>query len=62
MQLLSLHNVHFLIHLLRGLRTAVFEDRIEEYSRDFFTNYFRDEPEGVPLWIKNALAACEMEL
>jgi tRNA-guanine family transglycosylase len=40
MQLLSLHNVHFLIHLLRGLRQAVIEDKVESYARDFFVNWF----------------------
>jgi queuine tRNA-ribosyltransferase len=62
MQLLSLHNVHFLIHLLRGLRQAVFDGIVEHYSRDFFVNYFRDEADGVPTWIKNALIECRITL
>ena len=45
-QLVSVHNIHFLIHMLRDLRTAVLEDRAEPFVIDFFTNYFRDE--GVP--------------
>lgn len=60
MQLLSLHNVHFLIHLLRGLRQAVIEDRVESYARDFFINWF--EQEGVPDWVKNAMAECNISL
>ena len=62
MQLISLHNVHFLIHMLRGLREAVLEDRAEEYAIDFFTNYFRDDKDGVPSWIKEALAECNISL
>lgn len=38
----------YLIHLLRGLRQAVLEERAEEYARDFFVNYYRDDPNGVP--------------
>jgi len=45
-QLISIHNIHFLIHMLRDLRTAVLEDRAEAFAIDFFTNYFRDQ--GVP--------------
>ena len=48
MQLISLHNVHYLIHLLRGLREAVLNDTAEAYSIDFFTNYFSEDPNGVP--------------
>ena len=58
MQLISLHNVHYLIQLLRGLREAVINETAEEYSIDFFTNYFSTDPEGVPQWIHNALAEC----
>ena len=60
MQLLSLHNVHFLIHLLRGLRQAVIEDKVESYARDFFVNWFAQD--GVPNWVKNALAECNISL
>mmetsp|Transcript_18046 Transcript_18046/g.17231 ORF Transcript_18046/g.17231 Transcript_18046/m.17231 type:complete len:196 (+) Transcript_18046:649-1236(+) len=62
LQLISLHNVHFLIHLLRGLRESVLEGTCEEYARDFFINYYRDEKEGVPVWIKNALKECNIKL
>jgi len=48
MQLISLHNVHYLIHLLRGLRTAVLNDAAEAYAVEFFSCYFKDEEGGVP--------------
>ena len=37
-------------------------NRAEEYAIDFFTNYFRDDKEGVPTWIKEALAECNISL
>eukprot|EP00355_Strombidium_rassoulzadegani_P010527 CAMPEP_0168618810 /NCGR_PEP_ID=MMETSP0449_2-20121227/6267_1 /TAXON_ID=1082188 /ORGANISM="Strombidium rassoulzadegani, Strain ras09" /LENGTH=344 /DNA_ID=CAMNT_0008659703 /DNA_START=188 /DNA_END=1219 /DNA_ORIENTATION=- len=46
-QLLSIHNIHFLIHMLRDLREAVVEGRTESFAVEFFKNYFRDEKEGV---------------
>lgn len=62
MQLISLHNVHYLIHLLRGLREAVMSDTTESYSVDFFTNYYKDDPKGIPQWIRNACNECEITL
>jgi len=62
MQLISLHNVHYLIHLLRGLREAVIDGSAEKYSKEFFINYFRDEDGGVPTWVKNALKECQITL
>lgn len=54
-QLISQHNVHYLIHLLRGLRQAIIEDRAEAYARKFFSDYFKNEEGGVPQWVHNAL-------
>jgi queuine tRNA-ribosyltransferase len=59
-QLLSIHNIHFLIHMLRDLRTAVLEDRAEAFTIDWFKNYYRDD--GVPQWVKNALKECDIIL
>ena len=58
MQLISLHNVHYLIHLLRGLREAVINDTAEAYAIDFFTNYFSQEENGIPQWIRRAMVEC----
>lgn len=60
--LVSLIIYSFLIHLLRGLRSSVLEDRAETYAREFFINYYRDDKNGVPQWIKNALAECKITL
>jgi len=47
---------------LRELRSAIIEESAEEFCKQWFVNYFRDEKEGVPLWIKNALKHCEIEI
>ena len=38
------------------------EGTAEQYAKDFFKNYYRDAPEGVPKWINNALRECHIEL
>jgi hypothetical protein len=40
----------------------VLDGNAEDYSKDFFKNYFRDAPEGVPVWITEALAHCKISL
>jgi queuine tRNA-ribosyltransferase catalytic subunit len=42
MQLLSIHNIHFLIENLRNLRTAIIEERTEEFAKTWFTDYYKD--------------------
>lgn len=65
-QLISLHNVHFLIHLLRGLRESVLKGTTEEYAKDFFVNYFSEETNEtkgkVPEWIVNAMKDAGIDL
>jgi hypothetical protein len=48
--------------LLRGLRTAVLEDKVPEFTKDFFLNYYKDEKDGIPAWIHNALKECGLSL
>jgi len=62
MQLVSIHNSHFLIQTLRELRMAIIEGTAEDFSKQFFTNYFRDAEKGIPDWIKNALNYCEIKI
>ncbi|NLW17131.1 MAG: tRNA guanosine(34) transglycosylase Tgt [Firmicutes bacterium] len=38
-QLLSIHNLHYLIQLMRGLRQAILEDRTLAYVRAVLSNY-----------------------
>ena len=48
--------------MLRGLREAVLADTAEAYAIDFFTNYYRDDENGIPTWIRNALRECDITL
>lgn len=39
LRLISLHNLHFYLSLLRAARTAILEGRFAEFRRDFVSNY-----------------------
>jgi queuine tRNA-ribosyltransferase len=39
LRLVSLHNLHFYLALLRAARTAILEGRFAEFRRDFVSNY-----------------------
>ncbi len=38
--LLSEHNIHFLTNMMKGIRTAISEDRFKEYKESFYSKYY----------------------
>ncbi len=40
-ELLSIHNVHFLLKLAQNARQAIFEDRFGEFKQEFYSKYYR---------------------
>ena len=43
LRLMTVHNLHFLLELMREIRAAVHEDRLMEYKRQFFADYGLEE-------------------
>lgn len=39
-ELLSLHNIHFLLNVVKGAREAILNDGFTEYKREFYKNYY----------------------
>ena len=39
LRLMSLHNLHYLIHLMQRIRLAIMEDRFGEFQKNFWTNF-----------------------
>jgi len=39
LRLMSLHNLHYLIHLMQQIRLAIMEDHFAEFQKNFWTNY-----------------------
>ncbi|KIW05981.1 queuine tRNA-ribosyltransferase [Verruconis gallopava] len=55
----TIHNVHYQLDLMRQARNAILEDRYPQFLRDFFASYY---PDGAPQWAKDALAGVGVEL
>ena len=39
LRLMSLHNLHYLIHLMQRIRLAIMEDRFAAFQKNFWSNY-----------------------
>ena len=64
-QLLTQHNIAYMMRLVRSMREAILEDRYGEYCRDFVRMQFRGKENGgtdVPGWVVDALQAAGIEL
>jgi queuine tRNA-ribosyltransferase len=40
-RLVSLHNIHFYLEIMRSLRQAIAQDRFTEFKKEFFAHYQR---------------------
>lgn len=61
-QLLSLHNITYMMQLVREMRQAILENRYPDYCRSFVKNHYPDGAEAVPKWVVEALSAAGIEL
>ena len=59
--LLSVHNVHFLFELMRSMRAAMAEQRLDQFVREFVVNWY-GKLEDVPEWVVSALKQAEISL
>ncbi|MGN1067137.1 MAG: tRNA guanosine(34) transglycosylase Tgt [Candidatus Fimimonas sp.] len=39
-ELLSIHNIHFLLNVVKGARQAILNDSFAEYKQEFYKNYY----------------------
>ncbi|KAH8293252.1 hypothetical protein KR018_004791 [Drosophila ironensis] len=58
--LLSVHNVAYQLRLMRNMREAIQRDEFPQFVRGFIARHFGTDP--VPAWIREALAAVNIEL
>ena len=61
-QLLTMHNVAYMMRLMRTMRKAIMQgqDEYEKYIHDFFKKQF---PKGdVPLWVVKALSVVDINI
>lgn len=62
LQLLSLHNVYFLLDIIREFRQSILDENTEEYLSNFLKKYYIHEEGGIPQWVKDACKAGGIEL
>ncbi|KAK5939756.1 hypothetical protein PMZ80_008138 [Knufia obscura] len=58
--LLTMHNVHWMLDLMRRVRDAIREDRYPDFARQFFKDYFPDK--GAPQWAVDAMKGVNIDL
>ena len=57
-----MHNVHFLLHLMGQLRTAIIEDRYPAFLRGFFDQLYSGDTTRIPQWAVTALRGVGVDL
>lgn len=60
--LVTMHNVHHMLDLMRRIRGAILEDNYAEFAKEFFAKYFSGKEEGPPGWAVEALRGVGIEI
>ncbi len=61
-EMISFHHVYFLFNLMKRIRDAIINGKVNEFVEDFINKQYKDIKEGVPDWVINTLtkAGCNM--
>ena len=57
-----MHNLHYLLNLMREIRAAIIEDRYPDYLRNYFGRLYAGEMGKVPDWAVTALRSVGVDL
>jgi queuine tRNA-ribosyltransferase len=63
--LMTNHNIAYMMHLIRGMRQAIIDDRFDKFVLNFIEDQFRGAENGgedVPQWVCDALIAAGISL
>lgn len=60
--LLTMHNVHYQLNLMRLVREAILEDRYPQFVKDFFGKLYAWNKEKYPSWAVTALRGVGVDL
>ncbi|MCJ1247182.1 hypothetical protein MMC30_004396 [Trapelia coarctata] len=60
--LLTMHNVHYLLHMMGQVRTAIIEDRYPAFLRDYFDRLYNGDSTRIPQWAITALRGVGVDL
>ena len=59
---LTMHNVHYLLSLMKGIRNAIVEDRYPEFLRNYFGRLYGGDASKIPRWAVTALGNVGVDL
>ncbi|KAF2152111.1 Queuine tRNA-ribosyltransferase [Myriangium duriaei CBS 260.36] len=60
--LLSIHNVHYLLHMMGRVRDAIIADKYPEFLKDFFAKLYDADKARYPTWAVDALRGVGVDL
>ncbi|KAH0290061.1 queuine tRNA-ribosyltransferase [Aureobasidium namibiae CBS 147.97] len=60
--LLSIHNVHYLLDLMRRIREAIIADTYPQFLRGYFSTLYAGDKTKYPAWIVEALRGVNVDL
>lgn len=59
---LTMHNVHFLLSLMKSARTAIINDAYPAFLRSYFAKLFNNDSSKYPAWAVKALRGVGVDL
>jgi queuine tRNA-ribosyltransferase catalytic subunit len=57
-----MHNIHYMMTLMRKAREAIMEDKYPDFLRNFFSTLYAGEKENYPAWAVTALRGVGVDL
>lgn len=60
--LLSMHNVHYLLNLMRNIRSSIIEDRFPAFLKSYFSTLYAGDKNKYPAWAVEALRGVGVDL
>jgi tRNA-guanine family transglycosylase len=60
--LLTMHNVHYQLNLMRLIREAILQDRYPHFLKHFFATLYRGNKDKYPAWAVTALRGVGVDL
>ncbi|KAG9660030.1 Queuine tRNA-ribosyltransferase, partial [Aureobasidium melanogenum] len=60
--LLSIHNVHYLLDLMRRIREAIIADQYPAFLRTYFSTLYAGDQTKYPTWVVDALRGVNVDL
>ena len=60
--LLTMHNVHYQLNLMKRAREAIMADRYPQFVKEFFGKLYRWEKDKYPKWAVTALRDVGLDL